>query len=68
MHRINSNLPPGLSDNMLPGNTSDDIAFETFIDWLSDFMSDKKITIEECQKVLISYKKQMEMQEDTYVR
>lgn len=33
-----SNLPPGITDSMLPGNTPEDIAFERLCEELQDYV------------------------------
>lgn len=43
----NDNLPPGVSVGMLPGNTSNDAAWEKFEDWALTELSTGDLTVEE---------------------
>ena len=38
-----SNLPPGVTDDMIPGNRPKDVAFETFCDELSKMLDKAQI-------------------------
>lgn len=33
-----SNLPPGVTDNIIPGNRPEDAELERFIDWITDVL------------------------------
>jgi len=51
---INSNLPPGIVDGMLPGNRPEDIEFEEFVEWLSEWMDMEGASCEEVKQFLLS--------------
>ena len=44
---MSSNLPPGVTDGMLPGNRSDDIAYEKMCEDLSNILDKVMLTISE---------------------
>lgn len=44
---MSSNLPPGVSDSDLPGNRSEYIAEEEFIEWMMDRFWEENLTIGE---------------------
>src|SRR3990167_5761088 len=43
-----SNLPPGVTDSMLPGNRPEDIAWDNFYEMLSDEAGDHLMSSEDC--------------------
>ena len=45
-----SNLPPGVTDNMIPGDRPEDIAWEEFYEkWLPDVLAEAGLTVEEAK-------------------
>lgn len=44
---MTSNLPPGVTDSMIPGNRPEDVAQEKFMDRLYDLLSDFGIDLAE---------------------
>jgi len=46
---MNSNLPPGVTESMLPGNSSEELAFEKLIDYICDTFSTLGWTVDECE-------------------
>lgn len=46
-----SNLPPGVSESMIPGNRPEDAAWELFHEWLDDECGVNKLTFEEARLI-----------------
>ena len=42
-----SNLPPGVSESMIPGNRPEDAAWDKFYEWLDEYTDQNRISIEE---------------------
>jgi hypothetical protein len=47
-----SNLPPGVTVSMLPGNTSDDAAWEKFENWALNTIVDSGLDLEESYRAI----------------
>jgi hypothetical protein len=46
-----SNLPPGISDSMIPGNRPEDLALDEFIDSILDDMDSIGLTTEDAKAI-----------------
>lgn len=48
-----SNLPPGVTDLMIPGNRPEDAEFENFMEWVWDKFADSALDIPEMKRALL---------------
>lgn len=48
---MSSNLPPGVTDSMLPGNRAEDIAWESFHEWLDDEATANRLSAQDARIV-----------------
>ncbi len=49
---MRSNLPPGVTESMIPGNRPEDMEWERFWDWANDQFIDAGITVEQAYEVI----------------
>jgi len=49
---MTSNLPPGVSDDMLPGNRPEDITWESAIEQACDELCESDLTAEEVRRAV----------------
>lgn len=47
-----SNLPPGVTESMIPGNRPEDLAEEEFVDWMLDRFYEEKFDIDDMYDVI----------------
>ena len=48
-----SNLPPGCTESMIPGNRPEDMAWEAAEEWAMDYLNDAKLSIEEYRRAIL---------------
>ncbi len=48
-----SNLPPGVTDSMLPGNRPEDIDFDSLMDWICDKLIVSELTTSEIKRAVL---------------
>ena len=51
--KVLSNLPPNVTDSMIPGNRPEDAEWEEFYcEWLPDLLTDAGLTVEEAKQLI----------------
>ena len=48
---MSSNLPPGVTEGMIPGNRPEDIAWDEFYEWFEDQCCDHGITVDQAYEI-----------------
>ena len=48
-------LPPGVTNDMIPGDRPEDIEFDAFLKWIDEFMLRFNLTVDEVKRILIAY-------------
>lgn len=47
------NLPPGVTESMLPGNRPEDAEWDTFAEWSFDQYIDSGLDVDDCKKAVL---------------
>ena len=51
---MSSNLPPGVTESMLPGNTPEDIAWDQWWEWTWNYVvNDNKLDVDEARRAIV---------------
>ena len=57
-----SNLPPGASPSMLPGNRDEDTEWEAFMDWAWDYLADSNLDTKQAKRAILIGVKQVKVE------
>ena len=50
---MSSNLPPGVTDNMLPGNRPEDLQWDEVLEWAANELSESGLDPDEVQRAVV---------------